>query len=106
MYIERILADARQRAYVIRAKKAREYASTALVLLVAAWVVAIWQDRAIAPRTHDGMRAMAHSTYDLIENPGLAKAWLGSTFSGSGLSHGGPDSNLSPVTQVLLRLRN
>ena len=48
-----------QARYLARAGRARRWARVLMVVMLAAFLAAVWQTRAIAPPVHDAMHATA-----------------------------------------------
>lgn len=81
---------------------ARSLARLSTYALGICFLAATWQERALAPSVHDGMIVVADTATTFIyesENGGYATAL--STFGDGGIG-----SEYSPITDLLLNMRN
>lgn len=58
----------RQEMTAMRAYRARVWARRLFIIMVVVVLVAIWQDRNMAPPVHDFMHNMAQKGYDYIQS--------------------------------------
>ena len=100
-YARNALAADRARAFDARARKARGWARLVYAVLVAGFLYAAWQDRALAPPVHDGMQVVAAKISYAIENSDDLHNYVQQAFKGpSGTS---AESKYDPVTRWLLK---
>lgn len=94
-------AQDRERAFGARAARARGWARLAYAALVALFLFAAWQDRALAPPVHDGMKVTAARVVWTVENSDKARTWVrGLLHTPSGTS---ARPQHDPVTRFLLQ---
>ena len=98
-----VLAEDRVLAFRARAKRARRYARLASYMIGALFLMATWQDRALAPPVHDGMVMIADKVSYALENSENAREFVKQTFSSpSGTS---VQAEFDPITAWLLKWR-
>ena len=104
-YARNAIVTERVRACEARASRARGWARVAYALLVASFLFAAWQDRALAPPVHDGMKVVAERAVWAAGNTDEVRAWIKGVFdSPSGTTS--VKSQYDPVTRFLLQWEN
>ena len=100
-YIQKAQERYTETPHVGRSTRARRWARTVLGLLIFTSLYGIWQERALAPPVHDGMRSMvSHVTY-AMENSDDIRGFVKQTFgSPSGTS---VQQEFDPITRWLLK---
>lgn len=88
--------------YKKRARKARKWARLTMVLLIGTWLAAIWQEEALGPPIHAGMKQASVKIQAFIEESDSAKQYISMLNNFVG---GGNQSDESPVAQVVNKLR-
>lgn len=103
-YGHQTYAEAREQAYLVRARRARGWARLVLWVAAGVFLVAVWQDRALAPPVHDGMMMLTEKVRYALENSDSARDFIKQTFSSpTGTSR---EAEFDPITSWLLKWRN
>ncbi len=103
-YGQKIYAEAREQAYNARARRARGWARLVLWMAAAVFLMAVWQDRALAPPVHDGMTMLTEKVQYALENSDNARDFVKQAFSSpTGTSR---QAEFDPITTWLLKWRN
>ncbi|MBZ0123286.1 MAG: hypothetical protein K8F31_05315 [Roseovarius sp.] len=100
-YARKALAQDRERAFGARAARARGWARLAYAALVAMFLFAAWQDRALAPPVHDGMKVTAERIVWVTENTDEVRAYIRGLMRSPSGSSAKPQHD--PVTRFLLQ---
>jgi len=97
-------AEARQAAYRARAQRVRGWARILMVCMLAWFLVAVWQTRAIAPPVHDLMQTAAgHARYAMDNTDKLRTRIRHALNPPSGTS---VQAQHDPITSWLLKWTN
>jgi len=105
-YARETTAKDRVHAFSARASRARGWARVVYALLVAAFLFGAWQDRALAPPVHDGMKVVVERTRYAVENSDEVRTWLKGLFSSTGGGISSAKPQYDPVTRFLLQWQN
>lgn len=100
-YARKALAEDRERAFGARAAHARGWARLAYAVLVALFLFASWQDRALAPPVHDGMKVTVERVVWMAENTDEVRAYIQGLMRSSSGTSAKPQHD--PVTRFLLQ---
>jgi hypothetical protein len=99
----RQIADPAQSKSAARARRARRWAWMTGVSLGICALVAIWQERALAPGVHDGLQGVVARAQNLLDGNGSVRALLARLDGGVDVAK---DAGLDPVTALLMRAMN
>ena len=102
MTLARINKEARLEKRKGRAKTAKKLARMVTLCLGALGLTAIWQERALSPIVHDRMQLAYAIGVDWVENSGSGSGYLTAM---TGFQGNGNQSQYSPITEALLKLR-
>jgi len=103
VHIGQVRSEERMQAFRARAKRARRYARLASYMIGAFFLMATWQDRALAPPVHDGMVSIVDKVNYALENSDGARDFVKQTFSRPGGSS--VQAEFDPITSWLLKWR-
>tara|TARA_R110000851_G_scaffold27012_5_gene76189 strand:- start:704 stop:1039 length:336 start_codon:yes stop_codon:yes gene_type:complete len=84
-----------------RSRRARRWAWMTSVSLGICALVAIWQERALAPGVHDALQGAVAQAQSMIEGNETARALLARLDGGIAVAK---DAGLDPLTALLLRV--
>ncbi len=87
-----------------RARRARRWARLVFCAALALFLAAAWQERALAPPLHDGMRVLAGRMNAMLDGPEGLRFRLGQALARPSTT--GSGSDLAPITAWLLQWRN
>ena len=104
LYEQKLKSDEREGAYHHRAHRARYWARRVFWLAAFAALFGIWQDRALAPPVHDGMKRVAGNVVYAFENSDQVRAKLHSFFGGNGKTS--LQQQYDPITRWLLKWKD
>lgn len=96
----RHIADPAHSKSAARARRARWWAWMTGVTLGICALVAIWQERALAPGVHDGLQGFVAQAQSVIDGNETARALLARFDGGVAVAK---DAGLDPLTALLLR---
>lgn len=100
-HARKTLTKDRERAFDTRAARARGWARLTGAALVVLFMFAAWQDRALAPPVHDGMKVTVERVVWASQNSDEVRAWIRAHLSGP--SGSSAKSQYDPVTRFLLQ---
>lgn len=96
----RHIAQTSEMKSLARARRARWWAWMTGVSLGICALVAIWQERALAPGGHDGLQGVVARAQSVIDGNETARALLARLDGGVAVAK---DAGLDPLTALLLR---
>ncbi len=103
-FSRQIIAQERQNAYVARSKKARGWARMVLWMATAVFLMAVWQDRSLAPQIHDGMVKVKGDVQYAMENTDEMRGYIQGMFSSPSAS--GSAAKYDPITSWLIKWKD
>ncbi|AWZ22509.1 conserved hypothetical protein [Roseovarius sp. EC-HK134] len=96
----RHFADPAESKTAARARRARRWTWVAGVSLGVCGLLAIWQERALAPGVHDGMQRLVAQAQGVMDGNEAVRALLAGVDGGVDVAK---DAGLAPLTALLLR---